>query len=215
MRTPLAIGLAAAVCATVASLPAAASAAATPTPGGPPPGGPSPGGGSPSAPSPGGTAASGPLSNADRMFLSDATQDARFEIATGRLAGDHAAATAVRSFGQRMVADHGKELQQLQTLDRDFGVSPPSGFAADQQDLLSIWTGVRGGAFDCSYAPTIYAMHTTDVHVFMAAAAHSGNAQVRQFAAAQLPVLNQHLQQARKNLAGLNCSAPPPSATPS
>ncbi|GAA2333388.1 DUF4142 domain-containing protein [Dactylosporangium salmoneum] len=192
MRAIFATSIAAAVCAAVASLPAAAYPA---TP----------------APSPTGTQ----LSAQDRTFLTQAAQVAQFEVTTGRLAGNQAASTAVRSFGQRMVADHGKELQQLQSLDQSLGVTSSTAPDADLQNLTAIWTTLHGGAFDCSYAPAIYALHAHDVLAFDDEAAHADNPQVRQFAAGQLPVLRQHLQMASKNLHNLNCSAPAPAATPS
>nr|BFE60357.1 hypothetical protein GCM10020063_048830 [Dactylosporangium thailandense] len=195
MRARFAISVVAAACATAASLPAAASGAATPAPGG--------------GPTPTGT----PVSAQDRAFLNQAAQGAQFEVATGRLAANRAASAAVQSFGRRMVTDHGKELQQLQSLDQTLGVTLSSAPSTDQRNLAAIWTSVRGGAFDCSYAPAIYAAHGMDVHVFEQEAEHADNAQVRQFAAAQLPVLRQHLQLASKNLGNLNCSAP--AATPS
>ncbi|MER7282241.1 DUF4142 domain-containing protein [Dactylosporangium sp. NPDC000244] len=191
MRARFAISVVAAACVTATSLPVAASGAATPAPTG--------------------TA----VSAQDRAFLNQAAQGAQFEVATGRLAANRAASAAVQSFGRRMVTDHGKELQQLQSLDQTLGVTLSSTPGTDQRNLTAIWTSVRGGAFDCSYAPAIYAAHGMDVHVFEQEAEHADNAQVRQFAAAQLPVLRQHLQLASKNLGNLNCAAPAPAATPS
>ncbi|WP_433088036.1 DUF4142 domain-containing protein [Dactylosporangium sp. CA-052675] len=211
MRARFAISVAAAVCATATALPVTAYGAATPAPGGgPPPPGPSPTGQA----TPGGQTPTGTeVSTADRAFLTQAAQGAQFEVASGRLAANRAASAAVQSFGRRMVTDHGEELQQLQALDHSLGVGLSSAPNTDQRNLAAIWTSVRGGAFDCSYAPAIYALHGTDVHVFEQEAAHADNAQVRQFAAAQLPVLRQHLQMASKNLGNLDCSAP--AATPS
>ncbi|MEV6931775.1 DUF4142 domain-containing protein [Dactylosporangium sp. NPDC051485] len=209
MRAIFATSIAAAVCAAVASLPAAAHGAATPAPPVPPV--PVPQGPSPTGQAPPGTQ----LSAQDRTFLTQAAQAAQFEVTTGRLAGDRAASTAVRSFGQRMVTDHGKELQQLQSLDQTLGIASSPAPDADQQNLTAIWTTVQGGAFDCSYAPAIYALHAHDVQAFDDVAAHADNPQVRQFAAGQLPVMRQHLQMASKNLHNLNCSAPAPSGVPS
>jgi predicted outer membrane protein len=85
------------------------------------------------------------------------------------------------------------------------------------QKVLAIWSSLRGGPFDCSYAPTIYADHELDTYVFTVMAKQADSAQVRAFASAQVPTLHHHLQMAAKNLTGLNCSAPPapPAATSS
>ncbi|MFF5229744.1 DUF4142 domain-containing protein [Dactylosporangium sp. NPDC000521] len=202
MRTTFVTGIAAAACAALASLPAAAHAA-TPAPGGPPPPGPTATAQSPA----------GPLSTQDRMFLDQAAQGAQFEVTTGHLAATRGASAAVRSFGQRMVTDHGKEPRQLQALDQGLGITTSAPAGSPQQNLIHIWSNTQGGTFDCSYAPAIYALHALDVHTFDHEAVSADSAQVRQFAAGQLPVLSQHLQMASKNLANLNCSAP--AATPS
>jgi putative membrane protein len=192
MRIPLLAAIVAAVCAAIS---APAAAATTPTPAGPP--------------------SSSSLSARDQAFLTGAGHGAQFGIAAGRLAVDRAADARIRAFGHEMVTGHGAEYQRLQSLDRLLGLTPPSAPGPEQQKVLAIWSSLRGGPFDCSYAPTIFAAHALDVDMFMVAATHADNAQVRAFADAELPVLRQHLQIAARNLTGLNCSAPPvpPSAT--
>jgi putative membrane protein len=190
MRVPIVAGIVAAVCAALA-VPAAAVAApisATPAPGGP---------------------SSGQLSARDRAFLTAAGRGAQFEVTSGKLAADRGADQRIRAFGARMVRDHGKEFQQLQDLDRSLGITPSAGSGADQQKVIAIWSSLRGGPFDCSYAPTMQADHEADIGMYMAMAAHAQDPRVRAFAKAQVPVLRQHLQMADRNLSGLNCSAPP------
>jgi putative membrane protein len=193
MRIPVVAGIVAALCAALA-VPAVPAAAATPTPG-------------------------GQLSARDKAFLTAAGHGAQFEVTSGRLAVDRAADPRVRAFGDRMVRDHGKEYQQLQQLDRSLGLTAPAAPGAEQQKVIAIWSSLRGGPFDCSYAPVMFADHQDDLGMYMAMAGHAADARVRAFAKAQVPVLRQHLQLADKNLTGLNCSAPPvtpaPPATPS
>jgi putative membrane protein len=197
MRVPIVAGIVAAVCMvlvpTVVGAPAVSAAAATPTP--------RPGSAS-------------PVSARDKAFLTAAGRGAQFEVAGGKLAVDRAADQRIRAFGNRMVRDHGQELQQLQSLDRTVRVTPPTGPASDQQAVTAIWSSLRGGPFDCSYAPTMQADHEADLEMYAFMARHADNAQVRAFAKAQVPVLRQHLQMATRNLTGLNCSAPPPPSPP-
>ncbi|GII21534.1 DUF4142 domain-containing protein [Planosporangium mesophilum] len=195
MRLPFVAGIVAAVCAALAAPTAAVAQPASPTPDGPVP--------------------SGQLSARDKAFLNVAGQGARFEVVSGKLAADRAANPRVRAFGERMARDHGKEYEQLQQLGRSLGVTPPSGPGPDQQKVLTIWQSLRGGPFDCSYAPVMYADHEDDVGMYLLMSAHADDARVRAFAKAQVPVLQTHLALADKNLTGLNCSAPPraPSAS--
>jgi putative membrane protein len=183
MRVPIVAGLTAAVCVALAA-PAAAAPTAGQTP-------------------------SGALTARDRAFLTAAAHGAQFEVAGGRLAADRAADPRIRAFGDRMVRDHGAEYQQLQSLDRSVGLTPPAGPGADQQKVTAIWSSLRGGPFDCSYAPTMQADHEADLGMYAAMARYAGDPRVRAFAKSQVPVLHQHLQMATKNLSGLNCSAAP------
>ncbi|NJC73819.1 DUF4142 domain-containing protein [Planosporangium thailandense] len=161
------------------------------------------------SPAPNGAGSATGLSAQDRDFLTAAGHGAAFEVAGGRLAADRAADPRIRVFGNRMVRDHGKELQQLQALDRTLGVTAPSAPGPDQQAVTAIWSSLRGGPFDCSYAPTMQADHEADLAAYTIAAQHTTNAQVRAFAKAQIPMLHQHLQLATRNLTGLHCAAPP------
>jgi putative membrane protein len=196
MRVRIVVGIVAALCAAL-TVPAAAVAA-------------------PVSRTPGGGASGSPqLSARDKGFLTRAAQAAQFEVASGKLAAGRAADARVRAFGDRMARDHGKEYQQLQSLDRTVGLTPPTGPGPDQQKVLAIWSSLHGGAFDCSYAPTMYADHEADLVTFMVMARQAGDPRIRAFAHGQLQTLHQHLQLAAKNLTGLNCSAPPPPGAPS
>ncbi|GAA1824735.1 DUF4142 domain-containing protein [Planosporangium flavigriseum] len=188
MRIPIVASIVATVCLGLAA-PAGAAPAATPTPG-------------------------GTLGARDRAFLTAAGRGAEFEVASGRLAAARGADQRIRTFGNRMVRDHGKEVQQLQSLGRTLHVTPPTALGRDQQAVTAIWSSLRGGPFDCSYAPTMQADHEADLGMYAAMARHADNPQVRAFAKAQIPVLRQHLQLATRNLTGLNCSAPPPTGPP-
>jgi putative membrane protein len=88
-----------------------------------------------------------------------------------------------------MVTGHGAQHQQLQALDRSLGLTPPSAPGPEQQKVLAIWSSLRGGPFDCAYAPTIYADHELDMYVFTVMAQQADNAQVRAFAKAMAPTL--------------------------
>jgi putative membrane protein len=192
MRVPIVAGIVAVLCAALAAPTAAVAASITATP----------------SPAP-----SGQLSARDRAFLTAAAHGAQFEVTSGKLAVDRAADPRIRAFGDRMVRDHGKEYQQLQELDRSLGLTPPAGPGTEQQKVIAIWSSLRGGPFDCSYAPVMFTDHHVDLGMYTAMAGHATDARVRAFAKAQLPVLRQHLQLADKNLTGLNCSAPPKAPT--
>jgi putative membrane protein len=157
--------------------------------------------------SPGASASVAPPSGQDRVFLSGAADAAQFEISAGKLAANRAADRRVREFGNRMVRDHGQEYQQLRTLGRELGMNVSATTGAQERDMLSMWSSMRGGPFDCSYAPVQYLAHADVVAGFESEASSGTNQRIREFAANELPMLRQHLDMARQNLSGLNCSA--------
>src|SRR5205085_520575 len=102
------------------------------------------------------SAPAGPASARDVAFLTAAASDAQFEVDGGTLAKADAADQRIRQFGDRMVRDHGQEYQRLQALAKATGTALPTAPASEQRDILTIWSSLHGGAFDCSYAPTLF-----------------------------------------------------------
>lgn len=154
----------------------------------------------------GGASPGKPLGMRDTAFLAAAAADAQFEIDGGRLASTNAADQRLRQFGGDMVRDHGQEYQRLQALARQTGTPLPSGPASEQHQILTLWSTLHNGAFDCSYAPAVYVGHVGVVAAFTNEAAFGGSAQVRDFASTELPVLREHLRMAGQNLSGLHCT---------
>jgi putative membrane protein len=146
-----------------------------------------------------------PLSSRDSAFLAVAASDAQFEIASGKLATTRAADQRLHQFGNRMVTDHGQEYQSLQAVAQASRLNLPTGPGADQRDILTIWSSLRGGPFDCSYAPAMYLGHAGVVAAFLDESVHGDSPRVRDFARNELPTLRDHLQMARQNLSGLHC----------
>jgi putative membrane protein len=140
------------------------------------------------------------LSAQDRMFLDEAGHGAKYEIMAGHQAADRAATPEVVRFGQRMVADHGKEYDDLVRLGHDVGADIPDAPEHSQQRILDLFGQLSGGRLDCGYTPQEYSDHENDVARFTAEAEHGTNAQVRAFANRMLPTLRSHLDDAEKAL---------------
>jgi putative membrane protein len=140
------------------------------------------------------------LNKQDRTFLDEAGHGARYEVASGKLAADHASTPEVVRFGQRMVADHSKEYDELQRVGRDVGVTVPDGPDHSQQRILDIFGELHGGGLDCAYTPQEYSDHENDVARFEAETDKGGNAEVKAFARRMLPTLREHLSAAEQAL---------------
>ena len=76
------------------------------------------------------------ITSADRMFVGQLAQGNRAEIQLGQLAEQRASSDSVRSFGRRMVRDHGQLESQIDQWTAKNQVAVPSGIGTEPQDEL-------------------------------------------------------------------------------
>ncbi len=73
------------------------------------------------------------VSDQDREFVNKAATGNLAEIELGRVAAQRAARPSVRSFGERMVTDHGRSNAELTSLARSKGIEVPTALEPSQQ----------------------------------------------------------------------------------
>jgi putative membrane protein len=138
------------------------------------------------------------LSDQDRTFLREATHGSRFEVQLGEIAGRQAHAQDVRSFGQRMVRDHGQIDRDLASLAERKGVEIPSGVGNQLKGTIERLSGMEGGAFDRSYMEDMVADHEKDIAAFRKEAQNGQDPDVKAFAEKTVKTLETHLHMARE-----------------
>jgi putative membrane protein len=143
----------------------------------------------------------------ERTFLQSASNGGLAEVELGKLAEQRGASKDVKSFGARMVKDHGAANKQLGSLDARKGVSFPTRIDRKDEQLRDRLSRLSGPAFDHAYMQEMTADHEHDVAEFHQAAEASSDPDVREFAAHTLPTLTEHLDQARRIQAALGPSA--------
>jgi putative membrane protein len=119
------------------------------------------------------------------------------EIATGELAQKNGASDAVKQFGQRMVQDHGMANKELETIAGKLGITPPKGPDAKHQADAQMLAKLKGAEFDRQYSAHMVKDHEMTVALFEKQSRGGGNAELKQFAAKQLPILQEHLKMAK------------------
>jgi putative membrane protein len=142
-------------------------------------------------------AAGGSISSNDRTFVTMAAQASWAEIVTGELAQKNGASDAVRQYGQRMVQDHGMANKELETIAGKLGVTPPKGPDAKHQADAGMMAKLKGAEFDRQYSAHMVKDHEMTVALFEKQAKGGENAELRAFAAKQLPILKEHLNMAK------------------
>ena len=145
-----------------------------------------------------GPAAAQVLNNADQEFVKKAAIGGMAEVELGRVAMQRAARPAVRSFGERMVADHGRGNTELAALERSKGMDVSTTLDTTHQAMRDRLSGLSGADFDRAYMSEMVRDHTEDVALFESAAQTASDADVKAFAARSLPMLRDHLALARQ-----------------
>jgi putative membrane protein len=149
------------------------------------------------APAPGTRSAPGQakLASADRDFVLTAAKGGMAEVALGELAGMNAKNDAVKRFGQRMVADHGKANQALADLAQDKGVELPKDVDRAHKGVQDRLAKLQGDAFDRAYVEEMVKDHRKDVKEFERASTSAKDPAVKAWAGKTLPTLREHLRE--------------------
>jgi putative membrane protein len=141
--------------------------------------------------------AAGDLHERDRSFVQSAAQGGKEEVELGKLAVDHAANPGVKAFGQRMVADHSRANDQLRQLVASKGMPLPDRLDRKSRADYDHLAKLSGPEFDRAYVRMMVKDHEEDVAEFNRAARDAADPDIRHFASATLPTLNDHLRMAR------------------
>jgi len=144
----------------------------------------------------GGSGSSGALSSADRNFATKAAQIGLAEVQTGELAKSKAATDQTKQYGEHMVTDHTKANDELKRIAGDKQMSLPSAPAAKDQATLKRLQGLSGAAFDRAYLDSQIAGHKEAISAFQAEAKSGKDPDLKSFATATLPELQEHLKMA-------------------
>lgn len=138
------------------------------------------------------------LDSSDRDFLENAAQAGHLEIEGSKLAATKAKSADVKSFAEKMIADHGKVGQELDALAKSKGYTPPTEPSMMQKAKLKT-LDVRDESFDKAYADSIgVSAHEDAVELFTKASKEAKDADVKAFAAKTLPALQEHLTMGRE-----------------
>jgi len=138
------------------------------------------------------------VNEADREFVSKAATGGTAEVELGRVATQRAVRPSVRSFAERMVADHGRANAELAALARRKGLDVPTALEPSQQAMRDRLSGLSGPDFDRAYMSEIVRDHTEDIALFERAPEISSDPDLKAWATRSLPMLRDHLALARQ-----------------
>lgn len=133
----------------------------------------------------------------DHSFVMEAAKGGLAEVELGQLAEQKASSQQVKDFGKKMVEDHGKANQQLQTLAQNKNITLPTTLDQKDQALKDRLSKLSGDQFDRAYMRAMVKDHTHDVSAFRTESQNGKDTDVKQFASSTLPTLEDHLKLAR------------------
>ena len=134
---------------------------------------------------------------APSVFVKKAALDGMTEVEAGKVALTKSQDPAIRSFAERMVADHGKANKELTSIAERKGLNPPKQLDADHKQMLDTLKGKSGKDFDQAYAEHMNMDHSKAVALFESAS-ESSDPDLAQFAKKTLPTLKEHKALAEK-----------------
>ncbi|CAM3794341.1 DUF4142 domain-containing protein [Bordetella sputigena] len=148
----------------------------------------------------------------DAAFMASAAQAGAFEIAASQLALRKAEHDEVKGYARTMLREHADVAKQLQALAASRNVALPSGLSTRQQAVMDSLQARTGASFDRQYADDIaVAAHQEAVGLFVDAAEHGKDPEIKAFAQQTLPNLKAHLDAGmalRKSLAASGKASP-------
>jgi putative membrane protein len=146
---------------------------------------------------------SGKVSKGDKSFIMDAATDSMAEIELGKVAQQNASNAEVKKFAQRMMDDHTKASQELEPIATKLGVTPPTEIKGKHARMVKDLSKKTGEKFDKDYVNDMVKDHEKAVKLFQKQSEKGESEELKQFAAKQLPTLQEHLKMAQDLHAGM------------
>lgn len=132
-----------------------------------------------------------------QAFLKAAIQGNLAEIAVGKLAHQKGSSDAVKAYGQTLVDDHTKAMQDATAAAKTLGVTPPLAPTDVQKNVYDRIANELGKTFDTDFVNQMLQDHQNDITNYEAAATNDKDA-AGQYARSTLPVIRRHMEQVTK-----------------
>lgn len=132
-----------------------------------------------------------------QAFLKAAIQGNLAEIAAGKLAHEKGSSDAVKSYGQTLVDDHTKAMQDATAAAKTLGVTPPLAPTDLQKTMYDKLANEPGKTFDTDFVNQMLQDHQNAITNYEAAAAQDKDAAGR-YASTTLPAIKRHMEQLTK-----------------
>jgi putative membrane protein len=132
------------------------------------------------------TAGGSSLSEKDKTFMKKAAKGGVMEVTMGKVAEQNGQSADVKSFGKRMVTDHGKANDELKS------IASKKGFELPNKEHAGKWTS------DKAYIDMMVKDHEKDLAEFKEEASSGSDPDVKKFADDTAKIVQDHLDAAKE-----------------
>jgi putative membrane protein len=140
----------------------------------------------------------GGLAGKDRKYFQDIAEANMAEVETGKLAQNKASSDDVKKFAAHMVEDHGKMLDEQQTMAKSKGVQLPKQPKKAHQAALKKLEGASGERFDRAYMDQMVKDHEKTLKLVQETAKNAKDPELKQAAEKAAPEVEKHLEMAKQ-----------------
>jgi putative membrane protein len=143
----------------------------------------------------------------DRQAMMRLAQADMAEVAAGKLAAGKASSPEVKKFGEHMVEEHSKMLEEGKKIAEAKGVKPPAAPDKKHQAALKKLEQQSGEEFDRQFMAQMVKDHEDALKLAEKTAKDAKDPELKAHAQKGAPHIKEHLAQARKLHASLGSSA--------
>jgi putative membrane protein len=136
----------------------------------------------------------------DIRFARDAARGGVAEIKLGDLAQSKASSDTVKAFAGRMIAEHTTSGDHLKQAASSENITLPEQLSAKDQSTFDALSKLSGADFDRAYAQDMVRDHQADLAAFQKEANSGKDEALRDFASQTIPMIQEHLNQAKEML---------------
>lgn len=154
------------------------------------------------------------LSEGAREFIEKAGHSGMAEVELSQVAMASAKSQTVRNFAQKMIDAHTTMGDKLKQVAQELGAEPPTELSEEDKQRKEKLQQLEGRKLDVEYVDMMVDDHQKAVELFRDRAEQAEDPQLQQFAAEQLPILEEHLEHAKHVDQGKTYRAPQASASP-
>ena len=136
------------------------------------------------------------VSNPDRAFVEAAAAAGIAAVEMARVAQQRGGSVGLKAHADRIVADHAKARRELASIAATKGIAVPDRMSGKNQRKLARLRTLRGEKFDAEYLKAQLAANKRVISLFKRESESGEDVDLKAFAGAALPTLQQHLAMA-------------------